>query len=31
MYFKAGETRPYILNKYVQYGKILAVNEEDET
>ena len=28
MYFKAGETRPYILNKYVQYGKILAVNEE---
>ena len=31
MYFKIGETRPYILNKYVQYGKILAVNEEDET
>ena len=31
MYFKAGEIRPYMLNKYVQYGKILAVNEEEET
>lgn len=31
MYFKAGEIRPYMLNKYVQYGKIVAVNEEEET
>ena len=31
MYFKAGEIRPYMLNKYIQCGKILAVNEEDET
>ena len=31
MYFKTGEIRPYMQNKYVQYGKILAVNEEDET
>ena len=31
MYFKEGEIRPYLLKQYVQYGKILAVNEEDET
>ena len=31
MYFKIGEIRPYMQNKYVQYGKILAVNEKEET
>ena len=31
MYFKTGEIRPYMQNKYVQYGKILAVNEKEET
>ena len=29
--FKIGEIRPYMLNKYVQYGKILAINEKEET
>ena len=31
MYFKTGEIRPYMQNKYVQYGKILTVNEKEET
>ena len=31
MYYKVGEIRPYVLNKFVQEGKILAVNEDDET
>lgn len=31
MYFRKGEIRPYVLGKYVQYGKILKVNEDDET
>lgn len=31
MYLKKGEIRPYMLNKYVQYGKILEVNAEEET
>lgn len=31
MYFKEGEIRPYLLKQYVQYGKILEVNEEEET
>lgn len=31
MHFKAGEIRPYVLDKYVQYGKILKVDEQNET
>lgn len=31
MYFKEGEIRPYVLTNIVQYGKIIKVNEEDET
>lgn len=31
MYFKIGETRPFVVGKYVQYGKILKVDKENET
>ena len=31
MYFKTGEIRPYMQNKCVHYGKILAVNENTYT
>ena len=31
MYFKVGENRPYLLEKTVYYGKILKVDEENET
>ena len=31
MYFKVGEIRPYLLGQTVYYGKILKVDEENET
>lgn len=31
MLFKVGQIKPYVIGKYVQYGKILEVHEEDET
>ena len=31
MYFRKGEIRPYVLINTVQRGKILEVNEEEET
>lgn len=31
MYFQKGQVKPYVIGKYVQYGKILEVHEEDET
>lgn len=31
MYFKEGETRPYLLSNIVRNGKILKVNEKEET
>ena len=31
MYFKVGEIRPYLLEKTVYYGKIIKVDEENET
>ena len=31
MFFKQGEIRPYLSTEYVRYGKILKVNEEEET
>lgn len=31
MYFKVGEIRPFVLGKYVQYGRILEVDVENET
>lgn len=31
MYFKVGQVKPYAVGKYVEYGKILKVNEEEGT
>lgn len=31
MLFKVGQIKPYVIGKYVQYGKILKVHENDET
>ena len=31
MYYKEGEVRPYVLYKVVHLGKILKVNEKDNT
>ena len=31
MYFKEGEVRPFVLDKVVHLGKILKVNEKDNT
>lgn len=31
MYFKVGEIRPFVLGKYVEQGRIIEVNEDDET
>lgn len=31
MYFTEGEVRPYVLDKVVHFGKILKVNENDNT
>lgn len=31
MLFREGQIKPYVIGKYVQYGKILKVNEKDET
>lgn len=31
VYFKVGEVRPYVLDKVVHLGKILKVNEKDNT
>lgn len=31
MYFKEGEVRPFVLDKVVHLGRILKVNEKDNT
>ncbi len=31
MYYKEGEVRPFVLDKVVHLGKILNVNEKDNT
>ena len=31
MYYKEGEVRPFVLDKVVHLGKILKVNEKDNT
>ncbi len=31
MLFKEGQIKPFAIGKYVQYGKILKVNTDDET
>lgn len=31
MYFKVGQIRPYLLGNTVYYGKILEVDEDNET
>ena len=30
MYFKVGETRPYLSGNTIKYGKILSIDEETE-
>ncbi len=31
MFFKKGETRPYLLNNVVHFGRILKINKKKET